>query len=134
MFLMLGADYMEIFSPGWNFNSLNRVEISFRLNNKLLFKITLQLHVEISIRYNELKFQFALAKPRLNFNPGWKFQVFQIINISSNPEWKFESTNERIPCLFFKKLKMANSRVRFKWVNDKLVNLTKPLQEFKSYM
>ena len=52
----LGADYMEIFNLGQNFNSLNRVEISSRLNGKLLFKMTLQLRVKISTRYSELKF------------------------------------------------------------------------------
>ena len=52
--MVLGADYIEIFNTGLNFNSLNRVEISSRLNSKLLFKITLQLHVKIPF----------LAKPR----------------------------------------------------------------------
>ena len=45
--MVLGADYIEIFNTGLNFNSLNRVEISSRLNSKLLFKIILQLHVKI---------------------------------------------------------------------------------------
>ena len=60
----LRADYMEIFNPGWNFNSLNRVEISSWLNSKLLFKMTLQLHVKISTRYTDLKFELGLAKLR----------------------------------------------------------------------
>ena len=81
----LGADYMEIFSPGWNFNSLNRLEISSRLKSKLLFKMALQLHVKISTRYTELKFQLSLANPRWNFNPGWKFQIFHIIGIFFQP-------------------------------------------------
>ena len=98
-----GADYMGIFNPGWNFNSLNQIEISSRLNNKLLFKMTLQLHVKISTQYTELKFQLGLAKPRWNFNPGWKFQIFHIIDIFFNPEWKFDTTRARIPCLRFKK-------------------------------
>ena len=42
--------------------------------------MTLQLHVKISTRYTELKFQLGLAKPRSNFNPGWKFQIFHICN------------------------------------------------------
>ena len=71
---------MEIFNPGWNFNSLNQVEISSRLNSKLLFKMTLQLHVKISTRYTELKFQLGLANPRWNFKPGWKFQNFHLID------------------------------------------------------
>ena len=52
--MVLGADYIEIFNTGLNFNSLNRVEISSRLNSKLLFKIILQLHVKIPF----------LAKPK----------------------------------------------------------------------
>ena len=71
---------MEIFNPGWNFNSLNQVEISSRLNSKLLFKMTLQWHVKISTRYTKLKFQLGLANPKWNFNPGWKFQIFHITN------------------------------------------------------
>ena len=71
---------MEIFNPGWNFNSLNQVEISSRLNSKLLFKMTLQLHVKISTGYTELKFQLSLANPRWNFKPGWKFQNFHLID------------------------------------------------------
>ena len=71
---------MEIFNPGWNFNSLNQVEISSRLNSKLLFKMTLQLHVKISTRYTKLKFQLGLANPKWNFNTGWKFQIFHITN------------------------------------------------------
>ena len=55
---------MEIFNPGYHFNLLNRVEISSRLNGKLLFKMALQLHVKISTRYTELKFQLGLANPR----------------------------------------------------------------------
>ena len=46
------------FQPGY------QVEIAPRLNSKLLFKMTLQLHVKISTRYTELKFQLGLAKPR----------------------------------------------------------------------
>ena len=61
---VLGADYIKIFSPGRNSNSLNRVEISSQLNSKPLFKMTLQLHLKISTRYTELKFQLSLANPR----------------------------------------------------------------------
>ena len=39
-------------------------EISSQLNSKLLFEMTLQLHVKISTRYTELKFQLSLSKPR----------------------------------------------------------------------
>ena len=88
-----GADYMKIFNPGWNFNSLNWVEISSRLNSKLPFKVALQLHVKISTQYTELKFQLGLANPRWNFNPGWKFQNFHIIDIFFSPGWKFETTH-----------------------------------------
>ena len=94
---------MEIFNPGWNFNSLNQVEISSRLNSKLLFKMTLQLHVKILTQYTELKCQLGLAKPGWNFNPGWKFQIFHIIDIFSSPGWKIDIKHARIPCLSFKK-------------------------------
>ena len=36
--------------------------------------------------------------------------------------------------LIFKKIKMATSQARFKWTDDKLINLIKCLQEFKSCM
>ena len=101
--ILLGADYMEISNPGWNFDSLNRVEISSQLNSKLLFQMTLQLHVKISTRYTELKFQLGLAKPRWNFNPRWKFQIFHIIIIFFNPGLKFDTTHTWIPCLYLKK-------------------------------
>ena len=104
-YLNYGADYMEVFNPGWSFNSLNQVEISSRLNSKLLFKMTLQLLVKISARYTKLKFQLGLANPRWNFNPGWKFQNFHIIDIFSNPGWKFDTTHTWIPCLYLKKNK-----------------------------
>ena len=55
---------MEIFNPGLNFNSLNRTEMLSWLNSKLLFKMTLQLHVKISNWYAELKFQLGLVNPR----------------------------------------------------------------------
>ena len=93
---------MEIFNPGWNFNSLNRVEISSRLNSKLLFKITLQFHVKLSTRYTQLKFRLGLANPTWNFNQGWKLQIFYIIDIFSNPGWKFDTTHAWTPCLFKK--------------------------------
>ena len=96
----LGTNYMAIFNPGWNFNSLSWVEISSRLNSKLLFKIMLQLHVKISTWYTKLKFQLGLANPKWNFNPGWKFQIFHKIDIFSNPGWKFYAMHRRIPCLF----------------------------------
>ena len=81
----LGTDYITIFNPIWNFNSAYRVEISSRLNSKLLVKMTLQLHVKISTRYTELKFQLRSAKPRWNFIPGWKYQIFHIIDIFFKP-------------------------------------------------
>ena len=55
---------MEIFNPVCNFSLVYRVEVSFRLNTKHLFKMTLQLHVKISTRYTELKLQLVLANPR----------------------------------------------------------------------
>ena len=94
---------MEMFNPGWNFNLLNRVEISSQLNSKLLFKMILQLNVKISTQYTEFKFQRGLAKPKWNFNKGWKFQIFHIFEIFSSPGWKSDTTHARIPCLFLKK-------------------------------
>ena len=127
---------MEIFNPGWNFNSVYRVEVSSRLNRKLLFRLTLQVHGKISTRYTrytELKFQLGLANPRSNFDPGWKSQIFHIIDIFSNPGRKFDTTHAGIPCLF-QKIKMATSQARFKWTDDKLINLIKCLQIFKNSM
>ena len=99
-----GIEYMEIFNPGWNLNSLNRVEILSRLNSKLLFKLALQLHVKISIQCTELKFELGFANPRWIFNLGRKFQISHIIEIFSNPGWKFATTHAWIPCLFLKKV------------------------------
>ena len=42
------------------------------------------LHVKVSTRYAELKFQIDLANQRLNFNPGHKYQIFHITDIFSN--------------------------------------------------
>ena len=83
----------EDFQPGLKFQLVKRIEISIRLNSKLLFKMTLPLHVEkfqYSLysqytQYSQLKFQLGLAKPRWNFIQGWKFQIFQIIDIF--PTW-----------------------------------------------
>ena len=107
--VLLRADYIEIFHP------LHQVEISSRLNSKLLFKTTLQLQVKISTRYTELKFQLGLANPRWNFNPGWKS----------------DTTHAWTP-YFFKKIKMATTQARFKWTDDKSINLIKCLQELDS--
>ena len=98
---------MEIYNLGWNFNSLKRVYISSWLNSKLLFKMTLQLHVKISNRYAGWKFQFGLANPR------WKFQIFHIIDIFFKPVWKFDTTHVWIPCLFFWKIKIDCSHLGF---------------------
>ena len=94
-----GGNYMETFKPGWNFNSLNRAGISSRLDSKHLFKITLQLHVKTSTRHTELKFELGLTNLRSNFNPGWKFQIFHIIDTFFNPGWKFDTTHTWILCL-----------------------------------
>ena len=93
---------MEIFNPGQDFNLLNWVEISSRLNSKPLFKMTLQLHVKISAQYTELQFQLGLAKPRWNFNPEWKFQIFHVVDIFFNPGWKFDTSHTWISCLYLK--------------------------------
>ena len=100
----LGANYVEIFNLVWNFNLVFRVEIWCRLNRELLFKMTLQLHLKILNWYTELKFQLSLVNPRWNLNPLWKFQIFLIVNIFTDPGWKFNTTHARITCLlFFKK-------------------------------
>ena len=107
--LLLTGRLYKIFNPDWNFNSLNRVEISSRLNSKHLFKMTLQLHVKISTLYAELKFQLGLAKSR------WKFQIFRIIDIFSNQNSLF----------IFKKMKIATSQARFKWTNKMFTRIQK---------
>ena len=121
---------MEIFNLGWNFNSLNQVEISSRLNSKLLFKMTLQLHVKISTRYTALKFQLGLVNPG-NFNPGWKFQIFHIIEIFPTVMkiWCYARVNS---LFILQKINMATSQARFKWTDDKPINLIKCLQELDS--
>ena len=116
---------MEVFNLVWNFNLV----YSSPLNSKLFFKMIMQLYVKNSARYIELKFQLALG------NPGWKFQIFHIINTFSNPVWKFDTTHAQIPYLsFFKKIKIATWQARFKWIDDRLINPIKGLEEFKSSM
>ena len=113
---------MEIFNPGWNFNSLNRVEISSQLNSKLPFKMTLQLHVKISTGYTELKFQAGMQSP--NFPYNWHF--FQ----PGMKIWYYAHVNSLL--VFFLKIKMTTSQTHFKWTDDKLINPIKCLQEFDS--
>ena len=55
---------MEIFNLGWTFSLVYQAEISAQKNNKLLFKMTLQLHVKNLARCTELKFYFDV--------PNWK--------------------------------------------------------------
>ena len=55
---------MEIFNLGWTFSLVYQAEISARLNNKLLFKMTLQLHVKNLAPCTELNFHFDV--------PNWK--------------------------------------------------------------
>ena len=120
---------MEIFNPGWNLNSLNRVEISSRLNSNILFKMKLQLHVKISTRYTELKFKLGLANPRWNFNLGWKFQIFHIMDNFFQPRmkiWYYVRVNS---VFISKKIKIVTSQGRFKWTDDKPIDLTKCLQQ-----
>ena len=118
---------MEIFNPAWKFNSVYRVKISFRLNSKLFLKVTLQLHVKISTWYAELKLQLGLAG-------------MNISNFLYNRNF-FPNRNENLilrTCEFLayfsKKIKMETPQARFKWTYDKLTNLIKYLQEFKSSM
>ena len=51
---------------GLKFQLVKRVEISSWLNSKLLFKMTLQLHLKISALYSELKFQLGLVRSKEN--------------------------------------------------------------------
>ena len=46
----LGADYMRVFSPGWNFSPPNRAENSAPLCSQLFVKLTLRLHEKFSAR------------------------------------------------------------------------------------
>ena len=55
---------MEIFNLGWTFSLVYQAEISAWLNNKLLFKMTLKLHVKKLAWCTELKFYFDV--------PNWK--------------------------------------------------------------
>ena len=122
---------MEIFSASWNFNLVYRIEISSQLNSKLFVKMTLQLHVKTSARYTELKFQLGLANPRWNFNLGWRFQIFHIIDIfqPGMKIWYYLPTREFLVC--FQKNKMLNLQAGVKWTDDKLISLLKCLQGFK---
>ena len=122
---------MEVSNLVWNFNLV----YSSLLNSKLFFKMIMHFHVKNSTRYIEFKFQLGLSNPRWNFNPGWKFWIFHIINTFWNPVWKFDTTHAQIPYLScFKKIKIATWPARFKRTDDKRINLIKFLKEFKSSM
>ena len=104
-----------------NFNLLNRIEISSRLNSKLLFKMTFKLHVKIPTRYAELKFQLSLAKPRWNStrneisNSPYNWYFFQ----PGMKIWYYTHVNS---LFIFKKIKTTTSKARFKRTDDKLIN------------
>ena len=124
---------MEIFIPVWNFSLVCQVKISSRLNSKLHFKMTLQLHVKISILYTELKFQFVLTNRRWNLNRTWKFQVFH--RIFYNPGWKFDTENARISCFFFAFLKNKDGILTSTFQMDRWQTYqSHKMQEFKSSM
>ena len=129
---------MEIFIPVWNFSLVYQVKISSRLNSKLQFKMTLQLHVKISILYTELKFQFVLTNRRWNVNQTWKFQVFHIIDIFSNPGWKFDTENALISSFFvfcFAFLKNKDGILTSTFQMDRWQTYQSyKMQEFKSSM
>ena len=74
--------------------------------------MTLQLHEKSLTPYIELKFQLGLADPRWNFKLGWKFEIFLVIEIVSNPEWKLI---QRAP-----EIEMVTSQARFKLTDDKV--------------
>ena len=49
----------------WRFSTGLKFQlVKTELNTKLLLKMTLHLHVKISTRYTELKFQLSLPNPR----------------------------------------------------------------------
>ena len=49
--------------------------------------------------------------------------------------WHYESHYESGNSLFiFKRIEMTTSQVRFRWTDDKLINLIKGLQEIKNSM
>ena len=62
-------------------------------------------HSKKTLAHTELKFRLGSANPRWIFNLGWKFRIFHIIDIFSNPDWKFYITHARTPCLFLQKHK-----------------------------
>ena len=107
------ADYMEIFNPDWNFNSVYRPEISSRLNSKFLFKMTLQLHVKLSTRYTWLKFQLGSAK-QMKFQRGMKILNFPYNRHSFQPGLKIWYYARKNALFIFKKIKMTTcSQARF---------------------
>ena len=98
---------MEISNPGWTFSLAYEVEISVRLDSKLLFQMTLQLHVKKLARCakNAVIWKFLKTQVNRKFNkskktkPGaWqkqiktkmaavnkklKFVIFQQVNVIS---------------------------------------------------
>ena len=98
---------MEISHPGWTFSLAYEVEISVRLDSKLLFQMTLQLHVKKLARCakNAVIWKFLKTQVNRKFNkskktkPGaWqkqiktkmaavnkklKFVIFQQVNVIS---------------------------------------------------
>ena len=72
---------------------------------KKVYKNTFWLTPKKTLAHTELKFRVGLANPRWIFNLGWKFQIFHTIDIFSKPDWKFDTTHARTPCLFLQKYK-----------------------------
>ena len=75
---------MEISHPGWTFSLAYEVEISVRLDSKLLFQMTLQLHVKKLARCakNAVIWKFLKTQVNRKFNkskktkPGaWQKQI-----------------------------------------------------------
>ena len=125
---------MEYLNPGSNFKSLNRVEILSRLNSKLLFKMTLHLHVKISARHTELKIQLGLANPRYNLNLGPKFQIFYIIDIFPNLDKNLILCTREFLIVYCLKNKDGEftSTFQMHWWHWWLISHIKCLQEFYS--
>ena len=59
---------MEVFNPGWTFSLTYEVEMSAQRDNKLLFKMTLQLHVKKLARCSKNAVIWKILKPQVNRN------------------------------------------------------------------
>ena len=109
---------METFNPGWTFILAYQVEILARLNSKLLFKMTFQLHVKILARCTELKFQFGVTNWKKKNVVMWKITKPQ-------GNRKFNKSSKAKPGAWQKqiKTKMAAVNKKLKFVILQQVNV-----------